>query len=231
VSYENKEELTDAYVNLLAAIRPLIGRGLSAAVYTQTTDVEIEVNGLLTYDRALVKMEEPRIVAAAKKLYRPAPETRVLVPTSVKTPQNWRYTTKKPADGWVGGDFDDSDWKSGPAGFGSGRVRGAATRTPWSTPDIWLRRTFNLDDLKEGGQVMLYNLHDEAAEVYLNGKLVKSLKGLIKDYQLSLLDASTRELLRPGRNTLAVHCHHSEGAQYIDVGLVQMIESDSQAAR
>ena len=64
-----QEELTDAYVELLTAMRPLIGRGLSAAVYTQTTDVEIEVNGLMTYDREIVKMDEARITEAARKLY------------------------------------------------------------------------------------------------------------------------------------------------------------------
>jgi hypothetical protein len=50
---------------------PLITRGLSAAVYTQTTDVEIEVNGLLTYDRAVFKMEEGKLKAAHEKLYLP----------------------------------------------------------------------------------------------------------------------------------------------------------------
>jgi hypothetical protein len=35
----------------------MIKRGLSAAVYTQTTDVEIEVNGMMTYDRAVIKMD------------------------------------------------------------------------------------------------------------------------------------------------------------------------------
>src|SRR4051812_28144877 len=73
VTYDSKEKLTDAYVALLTAMRPLIGRGLSAAVYTQTTDVEVEVNGLMTYDREIVKMDLPRIKAAAQKLYSPPP--------------------------------------------------------------------------------------------------------------------------------------------------------------
>ena len=63
VSYKTAEELTEAYVNLLTRMRPLIGRGLSAAVYTQTSDVEIEVNGLMTYDRDVVKMDLKRIAA------------------------------------------------------------------------------------------------------------------------------------------------------------------------
>jgi beta-galactosidase/beta-glucuronidase len=71
VSYDNSEKLTDAYVALLTAMRPLVGRGLSAAVYTQTTDVEVEVNGLMTYDREIVKMNADRIRDATKKLYLP----------------------------------------------------------------------------------------------------------------------------------------------------------------
>jgi hypothetical protein len=39
----------------------MIARGFSAAVYTQTTDVEIEVNGLMTYDRKVIKLDETRL--------------------------------------------------------------------------------------------------------------------------------------------------------------------------
>ena len=41
----------------------IIQQGVSAAVYTQTTDVEGEVNGLMTYDRKIVKMDESRLRA------------------------------------------------------------------------------------------------------------------------------------------------------------------------
>jgi beta-galactosidase/beta-glucuronidase len=56
-NYENRDELLDAYVELIDKLMPMVDKGLSAAVYTQTTDVEIEVNGLMTYDRAIIKME------------------------------------------------------------------------------------------------------------------------------------------------------------------------------
>ena len=39
----------------------LIKKGFTAAVYTQTTDVEVEVNGVMTYDRKVIKMDEERI--------------------------------------------------------------------------------------------------------------------------------------------------------------------------
>jgi beta-galactosidase/beta-glucuronidase len=64
-SFTNAEALTTAYVDLTTKLFPLIDeKGLSAAVYTQTTDVEIEVNGLMTYDRALVKMDLKKVAAA-----------------------------------------------------------------------------------------------------------------------------------------------------------------------
>ncbi len=223
VSYDTKEALTDAYIELVTAMRPLIARGLSAAVYTQTTDVEIEVNGLITYDREVVKMDEPRIVAANKRLYEAPPEVQVLMPSSVAKPQTWRYTVSKPADGWEKPGFDDKAWKQGSAGFGAGQVRGAVTRTPWKSQDIWLRRTFNVENPK-AGKIALSILNDEEAKVYINGKLVKTLSRPIKDYQLEVTDAEAAELLRQGENTIAVHCHQTQGAQYIDVGVLRVAD-------
>lgn len=60
--YTSKESLTKAYRKLFEKqILPLISKGLSATVYTQVSDVEFEVNGLLTYDRAVVKVDEETV--------------------------------------------------------------------------------------------------------------------------------------------------------------------------
>lgn len=57
--YSSKENLTKAYRKLFEKqIIPNIEKGLSATVYTQVSDVEFEVNGILTYDRAIVKVDE-----------------------------------------------------------------------------------------------------------------------------------------------------------------------------
>lgn len=64
VTYKNSQELTDAYVKLVKDLMGFVKRGaigLSAGVYTQTTDVEGEVNGLMTYDRKVIKMDEKRV--------------------------------------------------------------------------------------------------------------------------------------------------------------------------
>lgn len=61
VQYKNSEEATNVYIEYAEKLKKLIPFGYSGAVYTQTTDVEIEVNGLLTYDRKVVKLNEKRI--------------------------------------------------------------------------------------------------------------------------------------------------------------------------
>ncbi len=68
VSYKTPEELEAAYRYRLERLRSLIPCGLSAAVYTQTTDVEIEVNGLMTYDRTL-KIPAERLLPLHKPLF------------------------------------------------------------------------------------------------------------------------------------------------------------------
>ena len=56
--YSTAQELSAAYVHLLESeLKPLISKGLAAAIYTETTDVEIEINGYLTYDRKVEKMD------------------------------------------------------------------------------------------------------------------------------------------------------------------------------
>jgi beta-galactosidase/beta-glucuronidase len=71
-SFKNKDELLKRYTEFIDRIPNLISRGLSAAVYTQTTDVEIETNGLMTYDRKEFKMPVEKLRELHSKLYSPA---------------------------------------------------------------------------------------------------------------------------------------------------------------
>jgi hypothetical protein len=68
-SFKNKEELLQRYEKLIEDLAPLIAKGLSAAVYTQTTDVEVEVNGLMTYDRKVLKFDPDQLKSLHQKLY------------------------------------------------------------------------------------------------------------------------------------------------------------------
>ena len=61
VQYKTSEEATKAYVSFAEKLKKLIPFGYAAAVYTQTTDVESEINGLMTYDRMIIKLDEAAI--------------------------------------------------------------------------------------------------------------------------------------------------------------------------
>jgi len=71
-SFTTSEELLKKYTSFIDRFPALIEKGLSAVIYTQTTDVEIEVNGLMTYDRKIVKMPENVLKAMHQKMYNPS---------------------------------------------------------------------------------------------------------------------------------------------------------------
>ncbi len=68
VQFNSAKEVTDEYVKYAEQLMNLIQHGFSAAVYTQTTDVEVEVNGLMTYDREVIKMDESRVKQINQKI-------------------------------------------------------------------------------------------------------------------------------------------------------------------
>jgi hypothetical protein len=229
-SYTSLTELNTAYRDLLSQLRLHIGDGLSSAIYTQTTDVEIEVNGVMTYDRGLVKLD-PESIAANRRLYEAPPRITHLAPASDRPfdgaqgrqAQTWRYTTTAPSATWFDPAFDDAAWQSGPGGFGALDTRFARVGTEWKTLDIWLRRTV---DLPAGNLAAphLRVFHDDDAKVYLNGVLVAELPGANAGYAYVPLTGSARAGLRPGKNTIAVHAHQARGGQFIDVGVVDVTE-------
>jgi hypothetical protein len=197
--------------------------GLSGAIYTQTTDVETELNGLYTYDRAVRKPDLRRIQAAILSAGLPVSQATV-VPTSQTNGLSWRYTTTTPATNWFTTGFDASTWSSGLGGFGAGNPPNTAgiIRTAWNTSDIWLRRTFNPGTLtaQQISNLVFYVYHDEGVEIYINGVLAGSASGYTTTYVLlPMSPAGQAAIVINANNTLAVHCHQTTGGQYIDVGI------------
>ncbi len=221
-SFTTSDDLNKAYQDLLVQLRLHVADGLSSAIYTQTTDVEVEVNGVMTYDRAVTKLS-PESVAANRRLYSASPRITHLVPASDRTAQTWRYSTSAPAATWFDPGFDDASWPTGPSGFGAKDTRFARVGTEWKSADIWLRRAVDVP----AGAVTAPHLrvfHDDDAEVYLNGTLVATLAGSNAGFAYIPLTGAGRAALRSGRNTLAVHAHQNRGGQFIDVGIVDVNE-------
>ncbi len=223
VSYKSQAELTDAYVQRVRQLPYLIAQGLCAAVYTQTTDVEIECNGWLTYDRAVWKIDPARASEALLATKGPPPALKTLLANAGDAPgASWRWTATDPGEGWTGATFDDHAWNEGPAGFGSEGTPGAVIGTPWTGADIWLRRTATLEAGAADPAITIH--HDEDAEVFVNGVPAASPRGYTTRYEVvPVSEAAARVLRAGGQLTIAVHCHQTKGGQFIDLGLVDLV--------
>ena len=227
------KKVQEKLVTLLDHVARLAGRGMAGSVYTQTTDVEDEQNGLLTYDRRVFKFDVKAVAAANARIYerasRPlAPITRrQLVPRLDPDPQAWRMTTEAPGAGWMKPDYDDSAWRTTAGGVGSrgivANVNGRAKiATEWTTKRLWMRRTFELAAVPEKLEDVFFELfHDEDTEIWLNGVKVLAVKGWNGGWDEKAVDKDLfLSAVRPGRNVLAASVVQDFGEQYFDAGLV-----------
>ena len=130
----------------------------------------------------------------------------------------WRYTLRRPADGWQEASFDDGDWTEGFGGFGTLSTPGARVGTTWATNSIWLRKTFELTSVPQKPALLIH--HDEDAEVYINARPVATLKAYTTRYIVVPLTKDNRSTLLTGKNVMSVRCRQTSGGQFIDVHLV-----------
>ena len=218
-SVANAEEYDDTYTeyaNKLAIYKN--EKGLSAAVYTQLTDVEIEVNGLMTYDR-VIKSDVNRLLKANRTIIEGiGKETKYILSTADSNPETWSYTTTTPKGDWTKADYDDSGWSSGKAGFGKSVSN---SNTSWTTSDIWLRKTVNLDLTSEDVEKLKGRIfHDEDVELYINGVLAFEATGYLSTYKNITFSKEALEALNlNGENVFAAHVKQTSGGQYFDLGL------------
>ena len=225
------EEFYERYTGLCAAL--LDNPNFFGFCYTQLTDVEQEHNGLYYYDRK-PKFDLKRLhdatarQAACEKGEAVAPQPALQVqgsdPTvlvgalqdgALSTP--YRYTTETPALGWNAAGFEDSAWKSGLAPFGRDEHR--TVRTPWTSKDIYLRKSFEFTASGVKTAELILS-HDEDTEVYLNGQKILSVQGHIGNYRAFNVTGAIGKALKKGANTLAVHTHQTVGGQFIDLALL-----------
>ena len=212
--------LYDHYTDCLQRLQQ--EKGLWMSVYTQITDVEQECNGLMTYDRKVLKVSSEQQAIMKANILRTIncrlTGTKTIVSAGDESSTiQWKYTTTKPASDWYTPDFAASGWKSGNAGFGG------SGRTSWSTNDIWIRRNFKITNLEASQlpEVRLWLFHDEDAEIYINGILAAKPTGYNTRYETwPLLPEALNSLKIDGSdNVIAIHCKQTTGGQFIDCGL------------
>jgi tetratricopeptide (TPR) repeat protein len=158
--------------------------------------------------------------------------SRTLVPTAELAGVAWLWATDQPANNWMNMDFDDSKWPQAMAPFGAEGPLRVIANSNWTTPDIWMRKSFDWQPASTEQTLELRLVHDDDVEVYLNGQQVFNLAGWTPEYLAYSLDAEALKTLHPGTNTLAVHCRQYSGDQWIDVGVCEMpFESSTQRHR
>lgn len=207
--YPSGEAWLPRYRQWLNTLRALYFHGINAAVYTQLTDIEHELNGWLTYDREISK-----IPAAVLK---PLHQRLLTMPEATLAAKNARLccTKRIPEDkAWLAPEFDDTSWTALPA-----PVLHPATEKPLSEGPAAFRLTFALDALPAAPAVRV--IGNGAVEVFLNGRLVQRAKNDSKaprtrapqratpaeppvTFSIINLHDGLRKVLRRGSNVLAV---------------------------
>lgn len=142
-----------------------------------------------------------------------------IVPMADEGPWAGMVSFQKQGAGWERPDFDDSKWKRAEGAFGSPNL--SFIRTPWDkeNSDLYVRRTVELkpEDLK--GDLFLVYSHDDVFELFINGALVTKTGETWRDGVKLELGGDLKQLLRPGKNVIAAHCHNTTGGAYTDFGL------------
>lgn len=220
------QEFTERFVKYTKSIQDLQANGLNAAVYTQITDVEDEENGLITYDRKVVKVNDEQIAKIKEAIERNYTHTAKMYINNAQIDKNsiWKYiTSDNPLSDkkWTEVGFADKDWKYGKSGFGNGSLQGAPEHTKWTSKYIYMRKTLTFGSLNQSelNRLRLQIFHDEDAEVYINGVHAASLSKYNNRYEFVDISAEAKQAIRQnGQNLIAVSCKNKEGNQFIDLG-------------
>ncbi|MCE2434966.1 MAG: hypothetical protein J4F29_18890, partial [Candidatus Latescibacteria bacterium] len=206
-------------------LRAMVGlTPLNGVVYTQITDVEHELNGWLTYDRKISKIDPDELGKIHATLWDPPQFETIIGPNA-----EWRYSTDDvstlPAihtspranlpncgGDWCQTAFDDSSWNAG--------------KGPFSTSDtpIYLRTTIDLNQCPD--KPLFYVASSADCQIFINGQLIRSLRVRQHSAPISetcaLLHPDEFHLLTPGENTICAILLPSQTPSYLSVQLLDM---------
>lgn len=220
LTYQDQETYQKEFRSIIKDLEPLVGWGLSAAIYTQTTDVEGEVNGLMTYDREVVKLDSQQVKKLIQPLYQSWWSKRMLVYDSEHDAHEWRVMFKQPKGNWKQAEYDDLQWACKKAPFSADDNPFLPASTPWKEEKLYMRKTFYLNQIPRNIFIKHY-MPKSQVKVYLNGKMITELSdgGGRKRHYTHELCNEAKQYLKNGENILAVEVLSREGNGAFDMGL------------
>ena len=202
-TYTTEEELKKQYTELIHNMSPMINKGLSAAIYTQTTDVEGEVNGLMTYDRKVIKIDPEYLKSVNESLYHKPIKTVDLLLDSEITSQKMSISYEKPKNLDVKS-FKGSTTVEAPVNIKKGE-------------DAWLFREFKINDPSKDVQLRLYGIGD--AKIYINGKMVVDKFMRTKRHYDEVNLSAVGAKFNNGNNTIVLEVTNVKNNMDMDFGL------------
>lgn len=140
----------------------------------------------------------------------------------VSTSESGLITETDPGAGWQGVDFDDRSWTEATAPFGD---EGRAA-TDWTSENIWFRKHFDLPT-QTFNELYLKVSHDDDVEAYLNDELIYECRECWTDrdeFRYYRIPGTAIANLRDRDNVLALHVKNNRGGQWLNAGIVDLIE-------
>jgi hypothetical protein len=223
INVSSYDDLYYTYTELMGQVKVLKEKhNLSGTVYTELTDVETEVNGLLFYDRT------PKVpiknMLSVNGFHFQSPRYRDILPLSQTTPQEWKHAFSEPAGGktdWTKASYDDSVWEEGPGAFDADYEH-VGTNWP-AKKDLWLRKKFRLGDVSpvelDRAVITLYCL-GLVGETYINSVKFpmqhtgNRLIGSLYEHRPFTVEVR-RALVLNGENIIAIHCVATSQPRYV----------------
>ena len=130
------------------------------------------------------------------------------------------YTPAIPGKGWEQPEFKESFWQTdGEGAFGSKEIK--EVKTPWITPDIWVRREVKVDPyVAEHKKMYVRYSHDDDLQLYINGiLLVDAGEGRWNNRKAELTAEMVESIKQSGKALIAAHCMNRGGKALLDFGL------------
>jgi hypothetical protein len=205
-TYLDKNTFHNEFSKVINNIYPLLARGLSAAIYTQTSDVEAEVNGLMTYDRKFQKISDQLMKKLSEPLYAPVKKAVFIIKDSEEESASLFVSRSQPSNNWNLHNPFDPQFKEhkGPYKLNKG-------------DSLWAVNSFIVTDKVEKMALKLFGQGD--LKIFLNGTEIYNNRIMTKRHYDELNISNCQHLLKEGKNVIGFELKNSEANTQFDFGL------------